>query len=465
MTKADLNLFEFQSDQPTGELPPLAERMRPRTLDEFVGQQDVVGPGTLLRGAIANDRIFSMILWGPPGCGKTSLANVIAATTRSCFVQISAVLSGLSQIRDVIEKAKNQWLSCRRRTILFVDEIHRFNKSQQDAFLPHVESGRITLIGATTENPSFEVIPALLSRCRLITLGQLSPDDIRGVLCRALDDKERGLGTFQIGFSQDALEALVYMADGDMRVALNYLETIVMQWVSAVPGEKANTPKPPEVVVADIERLLRKKMLLYDKNGEEHFNLISAFHKSLRGSDPDAAIYWLARMLAGGEDPLYVARRMVRFATEDVGLADPQALGVALNAMEAYRFLGSPEGEDALVQAAVYLASAPKSNSIYLAYKAVKQEIGHTGALPVPYHIRNAPTPLMKSLGYGKDYKYAHDYEHGIVAQEYLPGKLRNNRFYHPVERGYETTVKRRLEAWRRIRARQRNGAVKPLNE
>ncbi|MBI9082553.1 MAG: replication-associated recombination protein A [Desulfobacterales bacterium] len=421
--------------------------MRPRNLGEFVGQVHAVGPGTLIRSAVEADRIFSMILWGPPGCGKTTLARIVAAETRCHFTAFSAVLSGVKEIRAVIETARDQHRLHHRRTVLFVDEIHRFNKAQQDAFLQHVESGLITLIGATTENPSFEVIPALLSRCRVITLHPLAHEEMKAVLQRALEDEVQGLGGTGIRFSQEALDHLVELADGDVRSALNGLEI-----VAAIAESSAFESSTGEPISLDVvEQALQKKALRYDKGGEEHFNIISALHKSLRGSDPDAALYWLARMLAAGEDPFYVARRMVRFASEDVGNADPFALTVALNAMEAYRFLGPPEGELALAQAALYLATAPKSNRIYTAYSETRKAIDQTGALPVPVHLRNAPTRLMKDMGYGEGYRYAHDYPDAVAAQQHLPDALTGRRFYRPSDRGYEKTVGQRLEKWREI--------------
>ncbi|MBT3310814.1 MAG: replication-associated recombination protein A [Desulfobacterales bacterium] len=421
--------------------------MRPKNLEEFIGQNHVAGEGSLIHSAIIKDRIFSMILWGPPGCGKTTLATIIAKETSSHFIQISAVLSGVKDIRAVIEEAKNQQMLNRKRTILFVDEIHRFNKSQQDAFLQHVESGLITLIGATTENPSFEVIPALLSRCRMITLNPLSPDNIAVILDRAINDKENGLGNKNLSFDQEALNHLVNIADGDVRTSLNGLEVTASLLLSDI--DRPDPEKPIKITLNDIEKALQKKALVYDKSGEEHYNIISAFHKSLRGSDPDAALYWLGRMIEAGEDPLYIARRMVRFATEDIGNADPFALSVTMNAMEAFRFLGHPEGDLALAQAVAYLATAPKSNSIYKAFGDVKETIKKTGTLPVPMHIRNAPTGLMKNLGYGKDYKYAHDFKDAHVKQEYLPEKLKDVLYYFPTDRGYEKTIKQRLDKWR----------------
>jgi putative ATPase len=391
-----------------------------------------------------------MILWGPPGCGKTTLARIFAGETRCHFVHFSAVLSGVKDIRAVIEDAKNQQELFRKRTVLFVDEIHRFNKVQQDAFLHHVESGLITLIGATTENPSFEVIPPLMSRCRLITLKALSSDDIAVIIENALKDTERGLGNLNPIIEKDALSHLIRIADGDARAALNSLEIVAYLVISGMDSSK--TGSPVQITLQVLENALEKKALLYDKSGEEHFNLISAFHKSLRGSDPDAAVYWLGRMLTAGEDPFYIARRMVRFASEDIGNADPDALGVALNAMEAFKFLGNPEGELAMAQAAIYLATAPKSNSIYKAYGKIKEAVDSYGALPVPLHIRNAPTGLMRKLGYGKDYKYAHDYKDAYAPQNYLPEKLQGRLFYTPTDRGYEKTIKQRLDGWRNLK-------------
>ncbi len=443
-----MNIFNsFDEDQ---ELlfRPLADRMRPAALDDLVGQDHITGENGLLRRAIIRDNIFSMIFWGPPGCGKTSLAEIIANETKSYFVRISAVLAGVKDIREIIKKAKERKKIYRKRTILFVDEIHRFNKAQQDAFLYHVEKGIIVLIGATTENPSFEVIPALVSRCRIMILNKLSSDNIKIILTKALLDKKNGLGSMNIRMEKDALDCIASLSDGDVRVALTNLEAVCF-YVSARQHEaESQAEKPYYIGIKDIEDAIHRKSLMYDKSGEEHFNLISAFHKSLRGSDPDAAIYWLARMMSGGEDPFYIIRRMVRFATEDIGIADPNALTIALNSMEAYRFLGSPEGDDALFQAAIYLATAPKSNSVYAARKKVMNRIKQTGSLSVPIHLRNAPTALMKELGYGKDYKYAHDYKHGYVSQEYLPPELKKERFYSPLDRGYESVVKKRLDAW-----------------
>lgn len=442
------DLFAFQARKASEGSRPLADRMRPRRLDQFIGQEKAVGPGSLIASAMENDRIFSMILWGPPGCGKTTLARIIADQTRCHFAHFSAVLSGVKDIRNVIDVAREKRNFHGLRTILFVDEIHRFNKAQQDAFLHHVESGLITLIGATTENPSFEVIPALLSRCQVVTLSAITEPDMLILLKRALSDTENGLGGLGLDYTDDALAHIAALSDGDARAALNILE---ISAVHLAPKAIADSSKT-EINLEDVETALQRKALSYDKSGEEHYNLISAFHKSLRGSDPDAALYWLGRMLASGENPLYVARRMVRFASEDVGNADPAALTITMAAMESYRFLGSPEGDLALAQAAAYLATAPKSNSIYTAYGQVLQTIRQTGTLPVPLHIRNAPTKLMKDLGYGKDYKYAHDYKDAFVPQDHLPEKLQNRIFYTPTSRGYEKTIKERLDRWRALR-------------
>jgi putative ATPase len=440
-----MDLFEYHAQKDTEERRPLAERMRPRRLAEFIGQRHVVGEGSLVRLAAEQDRVFSMILWGPPGCGKTTLARIIAADTRSHFVHFSAVLSGVKEIRAVIETAREQLQIHRRRTVLFVDEIHRFNKAQQDAFLHHVESGLLTLIGATTENPSFEVIAPLLSRCRVVTLERLSAEDLAAIVAQALQDEARGLGRLGLALDAEAYEALVRLADGDARSALNSLE-------AAASLASSGSDAPARITLAHVQQAVQKKALLYDKAGEAHYNLISALHKSLRGSDPDAALYWLARMLAAGEDPFFIARRMVRFASEDIGNADPLALGMAMDAMEAYRFLGPPEGELALAQAAVYLATAPKSNSIYRAYGDVQQAVASAGSLPVPLHLRNAPTALMKELGYGRGYQYAHDFKDAYTSQDYLPDELQGRLFYQPSNRGYEKTVKERLERWRQLR-------------
>jgi putative ATPase len=453
------DLLDYSASAATAGSRPLAERMRPVSLAEFEGQRPVVGPEGLVRRALESDHLFSMILWGPPGCGKTTLARIMARETRSHFVQFSAVLSGVKEIRQVIAEAREQLRLNHRRTLLFVDEIHRFNKAQQDAFLQHVEQGLITLIGATTENPSFEVIPALLSRCRVVTLDPLTPEEITAVCGRALADRDRGLGRLGLRVSPEAMDHLARIADGDVRTALNALEIAAGLAGPPAKGDGGQT----EIALAAIESALQHKALQYDKAGESHFNLISALHKSLRGSDPDGALYWLGRMLAAGEDPLYVGRRMVRFASEDIGNADPYALRVALDAVEAYRFLGSPEGDLALAQAAAYLATAPKSNAVYTAYGRVLETVKTGGSQPVPLHIRNAPTRLMKDLGYGEGYRYAHDHKEGFVAQEYLPESLIGRVFYRPTDRGYEKTIKQRLDRWRELqRKARRRGKAGP---
>ena len=442
------DLFDHTKPRPESAGRPLADRMRPDTLEALAGQEHITAPGSLFRAALEADTLFSMILWGPPGCGKTTLANIIANMTGAVYVQISAVLSGVKDIRAVIEAARERLGRFDKKTILFVDEVHRFNKAQQDAFLPHVESGLVTLIGATTENPSFEVIPALMSRCRLIVMNPVGEAAMKSVLQRALTDDNRGLGRMGLVLTDEAMAHIISLADGDVRTALNSLEAAAL-----LRGSQA---APGEITLAQVEAALDKKAMLYDKTGEEHYNLISAMHKSLRGSDPDAAAYWVERMLGAGEDPFYILRRMVRFASEDIGNADPAALGLTLDAMEAYRFLGSPEGELAIIQAAVYLATAPKSNSIYITSNTVKGVIKKTGYLPVPKHIRNAPTRLMKEIGYGKDYKYAHNYKDSFAPQDHLPEKLADSIFYNPTDRGYEKTIKSRLDRWRELKRQYR---------
>lgn len=437
-----MDLFETHAMEAVARDAPLADRIRPRTLKEVMGQVHITGPGTLLEKAITGDRVFSMILWGPPGCGKTTLANIIARETQSDCVKISAVLSGVKEVRQIIDKARETRRLYKKRTLLFVDEIHRFNKAQQDAFLYHVENGLITLVGATTENPSFEVNPALVSRCRVFTLNSLDRDEIVRILKRALTDPEKGLGMDEDSFSPEALAHIADVSDGDARMALTNLETAALHWRNGKEDSQR------QISINDVEAAVERKLLRYDKAGEEHYNLISAFIKSLRGSDPDAAVYWLERMLAGGEDPYYTLRRMIRFATEDIGLADPGALTMAMNADASFRRLGRPEGDGSLFQAAVYLATAPKSNAVYAAQKAVRKAVQEDGHQPVPMHIRNAPTRLMKEMGYGKGYKYAHDFKDGYVPQSYLPDAMSDQRFYHPTQRGYEKTVKQRLEAW-----------------
>ena len=437
-----MDLFDPPPSATPAAPAPLADRIRPRTLDEVVGQQHLIGPGKVLRRALEEGQLHSMILWGPPGTGKTTLASLMAHVAGARFVLFSAVLAGVKEIRQVVAEAEADRARGGKRTILFVDEIHRFNKSQQDAFLPHVEKGTLTLIGATTENPSFEVNAALLSRCRVYVLQPLSEDDIVAILARALPDPERGLGATGAAAEPDALRLIARLSDGDARGALNILELAVTLHAGAVTE-------------AAIRDAVQKKALLYDKSGEEHYNLISALHKSLRDSDPDGALYWLGRMLEAGEDALYVARRLVRFASEDVGNADPQALRLALDAKEAYHFLGSPEGDLALAQAACYLALAPKSNAVYTAWNQVRQDIQDKPAEPVPLHLRNAPTGLMANQGYGKGYQYAHDSADARVSQEHLPEALRGRVYYRPVDRGLEKELAARLEAWRKWREQQ----------
>src|SRR2546430_1163748 len=427
---------------------PLADRMRPRKLDEILGQEHLLGAGKVLRSAIETGELHSMILWGPPGSGKTTLARLMARVSGAHFLAFSAVLSGVKEIREVVGEAERARARQGTRTILFVDEIHRFNRAQQDAFLPHVEKGTIVLVGATTENPSFEVNSALLSRCRVYLLRALTEDDLMEIMRRTLADRERGLAGLAPDVSDDALRLIARLANGDARSALNILE-LAVQLTKPAGGRRA-------VSEAGIREAAQRKTLLYDKSGEEHYNLISALHKSLRDSDPDASLYWMTRMLDSGEGPLYVARRLVRFASEDVGNADPQALTLTLAAKEAYDFLGSPEGELALAQATLYLALAPKSNAAYVAYNEARADVEAAPAEPVPLHIRNAPTGLMKDLGYGQGYQYAHDAPDARVDQEHLPESLRGRRYYRPTDRGLEAEVARRLEDWRRWRSEHR---------
>ncbi len=441
-----MNLFKPLpgESEPIDRTRPLADRMRPRSLDEFVGQEHILGPGKPLRLQIERDDPGSIIFWGPPGVGKTTLAKIIARMTRAEFIEFSAVLSGIKEIKQVMADAQKA-RQYGTRTIVFIDEIHRFNKAQQDAFLPYVETGDIRLIGATTENPSFEIISALLSRCRVYILNPLTEGQIVSLLRRALEDKERGLGELNLRAQETALSRFAAYASGDARSAYNALE-VAAQIVG--PGGEIN-----DDVAQDA---LQKRVLLYDKAGEEHYNIISALHKSVRNSDPDAALYWLGRMLEAGEDPLYIARRLVRMAVEDVGLADPNALPLAVAARDAVDFIGMPEGNLALAEAVVYLSLAPKSNALYSAYSAVKRDVEETTAEPVPLHIRNAVTSLMKKAGYGKGYEYAHDFDEKLTAMDCLPDKLHGRTYYHPTQEGIEQRIRTRLEEIKRKRAELR---------
>jgi putative ATPase len=424
--------------------------MRPRSLEELSGQEHLVGPGKPLRVQIEHDDSGSMILWGPPGVGKTTLAKIIAETTKASFIEFSAVTSGIKEIKQVMVAAA-QASEMHSRTILFVDEIHRFNKAQQDAFLPYVERGTIRLIGATTENPSFEIISALLSRCRVYVLEPLTEKQIAALLRRALEDRERGLGALGLTADDDALELIASYSSGDCRNAYNTLE--VAAQLALEPSQDLDQVSAKHIDKTLAGVAVQQRVLLYDKSGEEHYNLISALHKSVRNSDPDAALYWLARMFAAGEDPLYLARRVVRMAVEDIGLAAPEALNLCLSAKQAMEFLGSPEGDLALAEAVVYLSLAPKSNSVYTAYGAVQQEIEHTRQEPVPLHLRNAPTRLMKELDYGKGYLYAHDEEGRVADMDCLPDSLRGHSYYQPTQEGREKLLAQRMEEIRRIRA------------
>ena len=425
---------------------PLADRMRPRTLDEFVGQEPLIAPGKPLRTQIERDDTGSLIFWGPPGTGKTTLAKIIAHMTKAEFLEFSAVLTGIKEIKQVMAEAERA-RQYGTRTIVFIDEIHRFNKAQQDAFLPHVEKGNIRLIGATTENPSFEIISALLSRCRVYVLKPLTEDQIVALLKRALADEERGLGRLKLRATDHSLQKIASYSSGDARSAYNVLEV-----ASALARERSGKEVDAEITDEIVQDALQKRVLLYDKAGEEHYNLISALHKSVRNSDPDAALYWLGRMLEAGEDPLYIARRVVRMAVEDIGLADPQALSLCMAARDAVDFIGMPEGNLALAQAVVYLSIAPKSNALYTAYDAMQEDVERTAAEPVPLHLRNAPTGLMKGLGYGEGYRYAHDLKGKVADMQCLPDNLRNRIYYQPTSEGREKWVRERLEEIKRQR-------------
>ncbi len=455
-----MDMFEKQAEELQANEAPLATRMRPTSLNTFVGQEHIIGPGRVLRKAIESGKIPSMILWGPPGSGKTTLAYIIANMTGAHFSPISAVSASVNDLRRIIEEAKGRRQMNLQKTILFIDEIHRFNKAQQDAVLPYVEDGTITLIGATTENPSFEVTSPLLSRSRVMPLKPLTDDQIQVILTRALKDTLRGLGHLNVEVAPEASGHLTTLSNHDARIALNTLE---MAALSTPPNEEGKR----FITLPTIEDALQHRALPYDKGGDQHYDLISALHKSMRGSDPDAALYWLARMLEAGEDPLYIARRLVRFASEDVGMADPQALVIAMAAQQAVHFIGMPEGDLALAEAVVYLATAPKSNSIYEAYSRAQQEVAQGPSESVPLHLRNPVTPLMKEMGYGKDYKYAHDYPDHFVEQPNLPDRLQGKKYYTPSAQGYEKQVISRLKSWwqRKTRPKQKEPDAEPASE
>jgi len=432
-----MDLFQGQ-EKKKEKSAPLADRMRPKSLDGFVGQEKIIGKGKPLRNAIEKDKLQSIILWGPPGSGKTTLAMIIAQMTKSHFVQFSAVTSGIPDLKKMITDIHQRWTYHQQKTILFVDEIHRFNKTQQNAFLPYVEDGSIILIGATTENPSFEVISPLLSRSHVYVLEPLSKENLYNILKRALQDKENGLGNLPVEIDDEVINFIINLSYGDGRIALNILEF-------AATANSPDTGGTIKIEKKMIQEIVQKSSLRYDKSGEEHYNIISALHKSMRDSDPDAALYWATRMIEAGENPLYIARRLIRFASEDVGNADPSALSIAVSAMQAVHFLGMPEGDLALIQAATYLASAPKSNTLYKGRQIAGKDIKTYGHLPVPLVIRNAPTRMMKEMNYGKGYQYAHDFKDAVVEQQHLPDKLKNRRYYFPTERGFEKEIRRRM--------------------
>ena len=437
----NMDMFEQQAEEQKMQQAPLATRMRPNNLNTFVGQEHILGKGRVLRKAIESDRIPSVILWGPPGCGKTTLAFIIANSTGAHFSPVSAVSASVADLRRIVEQAKERRQVQLQKTILFIDEIHRFNKTQQDAVLPYVEDGTVTLIGATTENPSFEVTSPLLSRTRVLPLKPLTEEELQVIILRALRDRFQGIGELNAGLAPDAMNHLIAMSNHDARVALNTLE---MAALSTPPDDEGRRL----ISLPTAEDALQHRAVLYDKAGEQHYDIISALHKSMRGSDPNASLYWLTVMLEAGEDPLYIARRLVRFASEDVGMADPQALVVAMAAQQAVHFIGMPEGNLALAEAAVYLATAPKSNSLYEAYSRIQEEIKQGASESVPLPLRNPVTPLMKDLGYGEDYKYAHDYPGHFVEQQHLPDSLKDKQFYTPGKQGYEKQVVARLKAW-----------------